>query len=1792
MRRGLFPILGAFAALAALGAARGAGAQSLTFTQVPPLQFSGTSSQVILDYSGSYGVTEDCDQSGFGFCNYIPFDFRYRLGTLKVQLNRKDRTTALSAVESESCISTGPNLAGYTCTQTGHAVGTIVGYDVPGVDTLSVALNGLTWGKYGWTGVLSATVAATPGTITVGGGQSSRMAAFSLTNSGSSATRFLLEAVCTGAGILSSPACAPTMREAYVPAGATVPLAVAFNSAPSASSGSVTLRAVNAYTSALVSNSSVAVTVTAPPLAIVSVPTFQRGTNFERALCPTFALVPGVAAQCGAARVAHALPTVRTFGKSYTPTLAYYGDQVRGANVTTNIILPATTSIPDSVQVKVCTINTFNTCDPSPPTFKYAGSAWSATRAMRVSTGELPIPPLTDGRGGILTYEVEVQIRPAGSSWTLASPPVRGQVAVANRKLSGLGNGWAMLGIEQLVTSSGLAGALLWIDGDGSTRKYTQARVSGVTTVYGAASLDRPDSLYYRSDSNEYRRALPHGANVYFDNLGRHVRTVNRFGRATTFTYEAGAAGRLLSMMVPGGLIYQLSYGTGTVVTVTVNGKVVQLLRSASGTTWLVNSIVDPDGSQEGFGYTLTGSGGAALTGWSDRRNTQTAIALEAGLLGGSVATTNTKVVQPPLSGVAFDSIYVTTLSSALGRTSAPSAVDSMSSADYRIDGPRTDVSDVALMWVDTLGAVGRTRDATGREVLIEHGDPRFPTLPTRVVNLASGYDIRSSYDAQGRMLAKTQINPHDDGRDAVSVYAWDPTWDELTFAQLPEGEASKFGVDPVTGNRTTEESAHQLGSQIKYRYNAQGLVRAVELPATGGAASIDSVVSYDAFGNVTQTRSPLGSVTQIANDVFGRVVAVRGQITAGDVNNWTLDSTVYDALGRGQTKYQYGPAMNGAPAQATWLRNFVSLAGNLDSTVRDTWSSPVQPGDAVSHLKNAWGYDGFGRVLTDSAPDHAVDSSRYDLGSNLVRKKTRVGSLLVYSYDALGRPVDRVVPARFYGARSALVCRIAFSCTTDEQMPQFALSTASAVSTPGYTTHFDYDATTGAVQRAQTIDAESQRTYDRSGTLKTETEIVRSAAGALYTTSDPVTAIHAYTTSYQYDRNGRVLALTLPWQLQPRTVAGAVLGTQVQYSYDPATGAIATITDPLGQVSSASYNARGDRTAVSLPGATIAEVFDAEGALRRSVANSTTGIALRSDTLTYDARGKLLASLSSVGAMDTARILYDGMGHIASSASSSLSVFLETAYRTTEVFKHSPLGDLLRDTTVTNLSYSTWGGWLQNISGNTTTTVPRLSSYDASSGRVLSHWARDNTEFYDHDASGNRTFTYATSTAFGGSGLNLERANYFDAAGLLRATEMHGVGNYTYIDPTSRGYNRVFEEYGYDAFGRRVWVRTRRECYEANFSPFYFCGVSTLRRVIWDRQVQLGEIQQPGQSDATAAIAESDAGLGATQGAPVGDPNPFFGATVNVHGLFGTDRPHEVLRMFYQDRPSGGSLLTWQPFTVSLLWNSRGVVDAGVYPSGTQSYSQYGRQHTIATPNAWFAYQRARYFPFSWHGSLLDDKRDGTGMVDRRNRSYDPRTGRFTQEDPIGLAGGMNVYGFADGDPVSYSDPFGLCIPWPSCANDYWDAAAIAGHTQGGVLGSLKAAGSVLMGSLIEGFGINQADRGMDLVAEGRPVMGAAMVGLAVVGNLPGGNVLKIEANLARTVKAAQGAEVTATALGGFTRATWTVPGASGGAARTVWNKIINSEGKTIRMYHDSYDAAGVFQHRKFKVPDTRLVR
>ena len=59
------------------------------------------------------------------------------------------------------------------------------------------------------------------------------------------------------------------------------------------------------------------------------------------------------------------------------------------------------------------------------------------------------------------------------------------------------------------------------------------------------------------------------------------------------------------------------------------------------------------------------------------------------------------------------------------------------------------------------------------------------------------------------------------------------------------------------------------------------------------------------------------------------------------------------------------------------------------------------------------------------------------------------------------------------------------------------------------------------------------------------------------------------------------------------------------------------------------------------------------------------------------------------------------------------------------------------------------------------------------------------------------------------------------------------------------------------------------------------------------------------------------------------------------------------------------------------------------------------------------------------WNGLFYE--RDSTKLYYVRNRWYDPVSGRFVSEAPIGVAGGANLYAFADHDLINGQDPLGL---------------------------------------------------------------------------------------------------------------------------------------------------------------------
>jgi len=225
-------------------------------------------------------------------------------------------------------------------------------------------------------------------------------------------------------------------------------------------------------------------------------------------------------------------------------------------------------------------------------------------------------------------------------------------------------------------------------------------------------------------------------------------------------------------------------------------------------------------------------------------------------------------------------------------------------------------------------------------------------------------------------------------------------------------------------------------------------------------------------------------------------------------------------------------------------------------------------------------------------------------------------------------------------------------------------------------------------------------------------------------------------------------------------------------------------------------------------------------------------------------------------------------------------------------------------------------------------------------------------------------------------------------------------------VVPAPTGRVTLTHEYWYDALGRRVLARTYADTAGGcgnppQTSPWPEVCQQSTTRATWDGDFLLREARSPGAWNASAAALDQN----------VSD-SEWYGSRRNMQAG-AIDVP----------------LAVWSGDGVGLVLvrNWRGNV-AGV--AGTVG-------GTLGYEPVWPAAQTdVRHAPDArtsppegnnWWGSLVADQKDATGLLYRRNRMYDPQTGRFTQEDPIGLAGGLNLYGYAGGDPINNHDPFGL---------------------------------------------------------------------------------------------------------------------------------------------------------------------
>jgi len=112
-----------------------------------------------------------------------------------------------------------------------------------------------------------------------------------------------------------------------------------------------------------------------------------------------------------------------------------------------------------------------------------------------------------------------------------------------------------------------------------------------------------------------------------------------------------------------------------------------------------------------------------------------------------------------------------------------------------------------------------------------------------------------------------------------------------------------------------------------------------------------------------------------------------------------------------------------------------------------------------------------------------------------------------------------------------------------------------------------------------------------------------------------------------------------------------------------------------------------------------------------------------------------------------------------------------------------------------------------------------------------------------------------------------------------------------------------------------------------------------------------------------------------------------------------------------------GGKLYAYHKDTLGSI---RAITDGTQAIINSYSYDSFGNVTQTGTVNQ----------PYAYTGREWDKE---TGLYYYRARYYDPMVGRFISKDPIGFAGGINLYAYVENNPINFTDPTGLYKDYPN---------------------------------------------------------------------------------------------------------------------------------------------------------------
>ncbi|KAF4516583.1 hypothetical protein B566_EDAN003330 [Ephemera danica] len=809
------------------------------------------------------------------------------------------------------------------------------------------------------------------------------------------------------------------------------------------------------------------------------------------------------------------------------------------------------------------------------------------------------------------------------------------------------------------------------------------------------------------------------------------------------------------------------------------------------------------------------------------------------------------------------------------------------------------------------------------------------------------------------------QISQTTDPEGHIRRYQYDRFGNLLAYTD-PRGNTTRYEVD-AEGNLTKE--TNPLGHSRSYAYDKVGNLTS-ETDARGKA----TLKVYDAMNRLLQSTNPIGGVAKVQYNAQGLPITEidedgrRNQI---EYDNFDRIAKQLDPLGNA---VQFGYQINdgsaavqlgslGEPTQVDYPS--FSQINRFDSRERPTTQSlKYRNAQGEQTTTNTVTYDKRGQVLTETDANGNTRTHRYNALGLRVETTDALNGKTRYSFDVAGNLLEMT---------DAKSNTYQFEYDRNDHVVKETLPL-------GQVTQYQYDAAGNLSKKIDPLGNQHIITRDAAnrvtqieqkgadGTLLRTTTQTGDASGHLTAWSDTDhSRSQTSSATLSYDDAGRKVSETITYP------SGTTLG--YQYSYSLA-GKKTRLTWPDGTVIDYGYSAHGELETVSIPG---------EGTISVS-------------EYAWNAPKKTL--LPGGGTQNRS---FDGLLNLENLSTKTPSQ--QTTLNLDNRFgKLQELNNRSRTDTGNNLSTTKTEQFSFDADN-------RLTQVQTDSGGLFG----SDTERYTLDAVGNRIGHSKVSGAWAYDANNRLMQIGSGSCGQSGVTcyQYNSAGNLTQKQTAARtiqyrydtqnrllqvtdGSGQLIARYGYDPVDRRLWKEQFRDkdgqpLTQAQRTHYLYADEGLIAEA-----TQAIILNQDGSTTASAAPQIT------TQYGPKPESQfttgMLFIKTKNSNG-------QDTVAYYHHDHLETPIQATDK--AGNIVWAAH--------------YAAFGNA-TIITPQA-TAEKPTITSNLRLPGQYEDAE---TGLHYNFRRYYDPETGRYVTQDPIGLAGGVNVYGYVGGNPISRIDPTG----------------------------------------------------------------------------------------------------------------------------------------------------------------------